>query len=102
MLVLHNLIYWPRPQALPAVNQKSERALDILSGLHLGGGQGTLTPPPLRIATIHVHNIESSPLIDRKRCLNQMFLLILTHELSSALCSMQEGVHPPPAPAPWY
>ena len=31
-----------------------------------------------------------------------MFLLILTHELLSALRSMQEGTHPPPTLTPWY
>ena len=55
------------------------------AGLHLGGGRGGTRPPleagcpPLKIATIHIHNIlESSPLINIKSCLNQTFLLILT------------------------
>ena len=69
------------------------------SGLHLGGGG---TRPPLRIATIYIHNIESSPQIDRKGCLNWMFLLILTCELSLASHSAQEGTHTPPAPTPWH
>ena len=44
---------------------------------HLGGAEGErVPPPPLRVATIHMHNIhvESSPFTDRKSCLNRMFL----------------------------
>ena len=75
-----------------------------------GTGEGRLppwklaAPPPLRLATIYIHNIESSPLIDIKCCLKQTVLLTSTHEILSASCSGQEGAHPPPPPTPtsWY
>ena len=73
------------------------------SGLHLGGGGGkagrSTPPPPLRIATIHIHSIESS---DTKSCQKQMFLLILTCKLLSASCSVWEGAYSPHASTPWY
>ena len=54
------------------------------------GGASESWLSPLWIATIHIHNIiESSAIIDRKSCLNRIFLLIITHEVSLASHSVR-------------
>ena len=66
-----------------------------------GGGEGALAPPPLRVATIHMHNIRKlSSLSIEKSCLNQVFYSFLTCKLSLASHSAREGAHPPPTPTP--